>query len=305
MDINQIKCFISVARTLNFSEAARQNYVSQSTVSRYVSELEKEFQVKLFARSHRDVVLTNEGKVLLPYAVEIVEALKKAKSVIQKMHSGGMGKISITFDAVSGVFAEMCLKKFSAVYPDISVEMTELNGQEDSQTLADTAFDFHFMLRDMLPDSENMDSMITHTDSLVLVVPKGSIPSGTKCELKDMQNEKFVLLSENVNPILYMEILDLFRTFHISLNAVTCYDSIKSLFIAAGAGLGISILPTGFAQMHSCRQVDLIPIEGVDTHLAYIMAYRKENSNPAAALFGEIVQEIAESQGNNEDEYTL
>jgi UDP-N-acetylglucosamine 1-carboxyvinyltransferase len=41
MDINQLNCFISVAQTLNFSEAARRNYVSQSTVSRYVSELEK------------------------------------------------------------------------------------------------------------------------------------------------------------------------------------------------------------------------------------------------------------------------
>ena len=43
MDISQLKCFISVARTLNFSEAAGRNYVSQSTVSRYIIDLEKEF----------------------------------------------------------------------------------------------------------------------------------------------------------------------------------------------------------------------------------------------------------------------
>ena len=79
MDINQLKCFISVARTLNFSEAARRNYVSQSTVSRYIIDLEKEFGVQLFIRSHRDVLLTNEGKTLLPYAIEIVETLNKAK----------------------------------------------------------------------------------------------------------------------------------------------------------------------------------------------------------------------------------
>ena len=45
MDINQLVYFISVAQTLNFSEAARRNYVSQSTVSRHVSDLEKEFGV--------------------------------------------------------------------------------------------------------------------------------------------------------------------------------------------------------------------------------------------------------------------
>ena len=78
MDINQLNCFITVAQTLNFSEAARRNYVSQSTVSRYVSDLEKEFGVQLFTRSHRDVIITSEGKALLPYAIEIVETLEDA-----------------------------------------------------------------------------------------------------------------------------------------------------------------------------------------------------------------------------------
>ncbi len=90
MDINQLNCFITVAQTLNFSEAARRNYVSQSTVSRYVSDLEKEFGVS-FTRSHRDVIITSEGKALLPYAIEIVETLKKAKTVIKQMHDGGAG----------------------------------------------------------------------------------------------------------------------------------------------------------------------------------------------------------------------
>ena len=84
-----------MAQTLNFSEAARRNYVSQSTVSRYVSDLEKEFGVQLFTRSHRDVIITNEGKTLLPYAMEIVDTLKKAKTVIKQMHDGGQGKIII------------------------------------------------------------------------------------------------------------------------------------------------------------------------------------------------------------------
>ncbi|MGN1132017.1 MAG: LysR family transcriptional regulator, partial [Ruminococcus sp.] len=48
MDINIIKYFVSVAQTLNFSEAARQNFVSQSTVSRGIIEMEKEFGANLF-----------------------------------------------------------------------------------------------------------------------------------------------------------------------------------------------------------------------------------------------------------------
>ena len=113
MDINQLVYFISVAQTLNFSEAARRNYVSQSTVSRYVSDLEKEFGVKLFTRSHRDVVITNEGKTLLPYAIETVETLNKAKNVIKQMRDGGNGKLTIASDATSLSFPSKCIAKFN------------------------------------------------------------------------------------------------------------------------------------------------------------------------------------------------
>ena len=94
MDINQLNCFISVAQTLNFSEAARRNYVSQSTVSRYIGDLEKEFGVQLFTRSHRDVIITNEGKILLPYALEIVNTLSKAKTVVKLIRDGSTGRMT-------------------------------------------------------------------------------------------------------------------------------------------------------------------------------------------------------------------
>lgn len=113
MDINQLNCFITVAQTLNFSEAARRNYVSQSTVSRYVSDLEKEFGVQLFTRSHRDVIITSEGKALLPYAIEIVETLKKAKTVIKQMHDGGQGKITLGCDVTSLSFPTKCIADFA------------------------------------------------------------------------------------------------------------------------------------------------------------------------------------------------
>ena len=92
MDHIQLKCFISVARTLSFSEAARRNYVSQSTVSRYIRDLEKEFGVKLFERTRREVILTNEGKLLLPYAQDIIDTLNKATSVVSQLNSGSGGR---------------------------------------------------------------------------------------------------------------------------------------------------------------------------------------------------------------------
>ena len=99
MDIQQLNCFISVAQTLNFSEAARRNFVSQSTVSRYIGDLEKEFGVQLFTRSHRDVLLTNEGKTLLPYALEMIATLGKAAA--KRRHRQALRRLRRDLAAVS------------------------------------------------------------------------------------------------------------------------------------------------------------------------------------------------------------
>ena len=62
MHLNQIKSFITVSQVLNFTNAARQNGVPQSTISRQINDLEQQLGVKLFYRTKRDVRLTQEGR---------------------------------------------------------------------------------------------------------------------------------------------------------------------------------------------------------------------------------------------------
>ena len=254
MDHIQLKCFISVARTLSFSEAARRNYLSQSTVSRYIKDLEKEFGVKLFERTRREVSLTNEGR------------------------------------------------RFNKKYPDIAVEMVKLSGSDSESAINSTDYDFFFMLRDMLPDNDNIDSEITHKDNLKLLVPKSLKTSGKNETGVNLKNQKFVLLSEFESPILYMEIMDIFRTFHFSPNSIVEFDDVRSVYMAVSAGMGVSVLPSGLADSYSATDVRAVDISGIETDLTYVMAWRKNNSNLAAHLFLKTV-----GRGNiaDDEEYVL
>ena len=62
MHLNQTKSFITVSQVLNFTNAARQNGVPQSTISRQINDLEQQLGVKLFYRTKRDVRLTRPGR---------------------------------------------------------------------------------------------------------------------------------------------------------------------------------------------------------------------------------------------------
>ena len=63
MNTTQVKCFLSVAKTLNFTKSAEELYLSQSTVSKNIKNLEKEIQVKLVNRNYHHVYLTEKGKI--------------------------------------------------------------------------------------------------------------------------------------------------------------------------------------------------------------------------------------------------
>ncbi len=68
MELRQLKYFIRVAECLNFSEAAKESCISQSTLSQQIKQLEQELGSELFLRNSRTVSLTEAGMELLPYA---------------------------------------------------------------------------------------------------------------------------------------------------------------------------------------------------------------------------------------------
>lgn len=61
MDIESLKTFIVLSNVKNYTRAANQLFVAQSTVTNRINELEKELNISLFSRNNRRVELTMEG----------------------------------------------------------------------------------------------------------------------------------------------------------------------------------------------------------------------------------------------------
>lgn len=65
MTMEQLRCFYEVAKCLNFSQAAKNLYISQPNLTKYIANLEKELNFKLFDRSTHHCQLTEDGKQFL------------------------------------------------------------------------------------------------------------------------------------------------------------------------------------------------------------------------------------------------
>ena len=78
MNSEDLKLFLDVAINGNFSRASIEIGLSQSALSRRISALEAELNIRLFYRSGRGVVLTEAGHRLAKYATEVTDILQRA-----------------------------------------------------------------------------------------------------------------------------------------------------------------------------------------------------------------------------------
>ena len=78
MTIQQCKYVLEIARTGSFSEAAKQLFVAQSSLSTGIKSLERELNICIFERSSNGVFLTDEGAEFVRYATDIVSASELA-----------------------------------------------------------------------------------------------------------------------------------------------------------------------------------------------------------------------------------
>lgn len=84
MEIRNLITFVRIAEVQNFSKTAEQLGYSQSAVTMQIKQLEAELQRPLFERIGKQVKLTLAGERLLPYALDILNSVKKAESIVQE-----------------------------------------------------------------------------------------------------------------------------------------------------------------------------------------------------------------------------
>lgn len=80
MTLQQLKYMIAVAEAGSITEAARELYISQPSLSAAIKEVEKEMGISIFTRCRAGVSLTKEGMEFLGYARQVVQQMELLES---------------------------------------------------------------------------------------------------------------------------------------------------------------------------------------------------------------------------------
>lgn len=168
MNIEYYKTFIKLSETLNFSTTADEMFVTQSTVSNRIKELENYLGYPLFERTKRNVKLSVAGETLLPYAKKIITLNDEAVQTIQNLKFKYQIKIGAFHSAYKRYVIE-AVKNYTDVEKDASIHIEIAHTNELINKLENGFLNIAIVTH--IPQSNNICTVKTSKSPIILIAP--------------------------------------------------------------------------------------------------------------------------------------
>jgi LysR family transcriptional regulator, hydrogen peroxide-inducible genes activator len=124
--VQQLRYFCAVAQALNFSRAARDCYVTQSTISGGIQELEANLGLRLLDRTKRRVLLTPEGEAVAVIARDVLQRLADLQSVSRKLREPLFGNVRLgIIPTIAPFLLPAILPAVERAFPNLKLELHE------------------------------------------------------------------------------------------------------------------------------------------------------------------------------------
>jgi len=196
MEFRQLGYFIKAAEMLHFTHAAEASFVTQSTLSQQIKQLEEELGTQLFDRVGKQIRLTEAGRVFLNHAQQVMRDVKKSKEAIKELNDMVSGELKI---GVTYAFSSMllpALAPFSAKYPGIKIIVEYGTAGELEQQLKLADLDVILAFHDQ-SDNTGLEMEPLFSSRIMMVVSKRHhLASMKKISLSELGKVELILPSK-------------------------------------------------------------------------------------------------------------
>lgn len=249
MDIHHLTYFMEVARHRNFTKAAQALHISQPSISKMIKVLEEELGVPLFARTTRQIELTDAGKAVLNEAQHIIHSFQNLKSELSDVMQLKTGNILFGLPPMVGAsFFPKIIGQFNHKYPGITIKLIEVGSRQVEYGIEDGSLDIGVVA---LPVKEDIFEMFSFVKEPLMAITPLNHPLAKRDKLRliDLKDEPLALFREDFS--LHDTIID--RCHDRGFYPKIICESSQWDFIAemVAAELGVALLPTTI-----CRDLD-------------------------------------------------
>lgn len=156
--IKQLRAFVAVATTRNFTLAAERLFITQSTLTSNMQQFEAELGVRLFDRTTRKVTLTSAGVAFLPAASRLLQDFETAIADVKMIGAGQTGRVCVaTAASVMAHVLAPCVSNFTQSFPHIHLTIRDAISSEIQARVSSGEVDIGFTT----PISSESDLLFT------------------------------------------------------------------------------------------------------------------------------------------------
>ena len=291
MELRQLRYFVAVAQTRNFTRAAEQLHIAQPPLSRQIQQLEDELGVQLLLRNSRPLRLTDAGRVFREQALQILARVEQMKTATQRTGRNERSVLSIGFVA-STLYSGMPLlvRRLRQQRPELDIQLLEMMSMDQMEALKTGRIDVGFgRVRAIDPAVERI---VMREERLVVALPPTSpLAEGTApLPLSAITGETLIVYPKEPRPSFADQVLSLFADQGLRPKEIQEVRELQTALGLVAADMGACIIPSSVRLLRT----DLCYRDLADDHATspIIMSYRANDHSSDIDLVKQLIGEM-------------
>lgn len=283
----KINTLLKVYETGSFTHAAEQLSLTQPAVSQHIKQLERDLNVKIFNRSEKELKLTNEGKIVIKYAIRIKTLYQNLQqALLDERQRLTRMTVGITHTAESNLVAEVLARYCNERE---GLRITIVSDTINNLYMKLKTYEIDLAIVEGNVSDPNFNSILLDTDCLILAVSNNNRLAGKSIvTIQELKKEKLILRRPNSGTRnLFVSHLETQNMSLEDFNVILEVDNIATIKDLIRRNFGVSILAKS-ACMDEFKKgkIKVLPVENLSMIREINIIYHRDFAH------GDILQDI-------------
>ncbi len=291
INFRQLQVFRAVAEARSFTRASQALFISQSTVSQHIHELEELLHVKLFDRTRRTVSLTAAGENLLRHGNQVFQLLEEAENAVHVQSDPYSGRLAMGCASTTLLYQmPAVLVDYARKYPNVDLKIMGGTIREVAAEIWSGTLDLALVVLPLNAPGLNKIHVCDEPFMAVLPASHPLARRGARFDVAQLANERFILHLRGQNT---RKLVDRFLFRHrITPRVPIELAETETIKRMVAHGLGVSLLPaSAFMQRGAQQGLRLFPIPTAELKRSLAIVYPKQKPlGPPAMAMIELLQ---------------
>lgn len=291
--LRQLTVFEVTARHLHFTRAAQELRMTQPSVSIQIRQLEENLGVVLFEQIGKKMHLTEAGRELHRFCLEIQRQMNEAETVLARLKGLQGGELRLAIGPSAKYFVPKLLAVFSKNYPEVAIDLNIASHESLLAQLSNNERDMVIM--GMPPGDETLTATPFLSDPLVVIAPpQHALADARGIPLAGLAQEPFLIRESSSATRAVIE--EFFARKQLAIRTFMTINSNEAIKQCVQAGLGVAIVPLqSVVQELIGKRLVVLDFVSLPLQRSWYLVHRKEKffSHVAEAFRNFVLEQAA------------